>query len=369
MALRVSILLPQLGLYPDLGVMLADAFRELGCQPTVRHQVDPGALDADVLLMGGLCRHIDGLPELLRQRRGRSPVTLLWQLEPLPPAQLSARGEQIGARVAALDWARMPRRRRRVLQPFLPFRTAWLRGWHRWRARPYAQEVQRAADRQGWGEFYPENFFTAMAEWEWIKSARAHGWLDHCFASVQTRVKFLRSRGLPAELIPFGYHPKWGRDRQLRRDIDVLFLGRLGHGPREANVQWIQEELQRRGCPLKWVRHAFGAEREELLSRTRIMLSLLRVPHDEAGMRVMIGLAGGALVISEACPDPGEFVPGKHYVTAPLREIPARVEYYLKHEAERSVIAAEGHRFVTAELTLPRVLRRMLGHAGIANAS
>ena len=365
MACRISILLPPLGLYPDLGSMLAEAFRELGLEPTVRHRVHPEALDADVLLMGGLCRHIDDLPALLRQRKGKSPVTILWQLEPLPPPQMSAHGESVGTRMAKWDWAGLPRTRRLLLQPFIPFRTKLLRGLHRWLARSYAAEVLRSPDQQGWLEYYPENHFAAMAEWQWIKTARAAGWVDHCFATVQTRVQFLRSRGLNADLIPFGYHPKWGRDRRMTRDIDVLFLGRLGHGPRETNVNWLQAELQRRGRLLTWAQRAFGDAREELLSRTKIMLSLLRVPHDEAGMRVLIGLAGGALVVSEACADAGEFVPGKHYVTAPLRDIPSVVEYYLDHERERRTIAAEGHRFATEELTLPQVLRRMLQLAGI----
>jgi hypothetical protein len=204
-----------------------------------------------------------------------------------------------------------------------------------------------------------------MSEWLWVKNAHARGWLDHCFASNQTRVRFLRSRGVAAEMLPVGYHPGWGQDRQLKRDIDVLFLGEIGVGPRGEMMRSLRKELARRGRTLTLARGVYGEERDVLISRSRIMLSTLRVPHDMAGMRMLLGMGCGTLVISEPCEDTGAFRPGEHFVMAEIEGLPAVIEHYLTHEEARQMIARQGHRFVTEELTLEQGMRRMLAHAAI----
>lgn len=368
MSRQVCILLPRTGLYPGLGKMLADAFGELGWQPTVRHRADADALRHDLLLLAGFCRYIEGLPAVLAQRRGRSPVTLLWQLEPLPPEQLSPLGEQVGRRLAALDWGRLPRPARKLLGNLIPFRTQLLRTLRRWRAREYTRAVRQVPDQEGWIEYDVENCFNAAGDWEWIRHARAQGWVDHCFATVQPRVRFLERRGVPAGLAPFGYHPDWGRDRQLPRDIDVLFLGALGRGPRHVKLCRLQDALAARGRTLTFVSGVQGAVREAWLNRARIVLCLLRTPHDLPAMRVMLGLACGALVVCESCADTGAFVAGEHFVMTSLEDMPAVIDRHLTHDVERQEIAAAGHRFVTKELTLPQVLRRMLAVANLRSS-
>jgi spore maturation protein CgeB len=96
------------------------------------------------------------------------------------------------------------------------------------------------------------------------------------------------------------------------------------------------------------------------LNRSRIVLSLLRVPHDLAGMRVLMGMACRALVVSEYCKGTGAYVPGEHFVMAPLNQLPETIVRYLDHESERERIASAGHRFVTEELTLQKALAKML---------
>jgi len=123
--------------------------------------------------------------------------------------------------------------------------------------------------------------------------------------------------------------------------------------------------LARRGRTLTLAGDAFGADREQLLNRARIVLSLLRIPHDLAGMRMLMGMACGALVVAEDCPDTDAYRPGEHFVMARLDELPAVIEYYLVHEDERQKIARQGHRFVTEELTLANAVRKMLAYTAI----
>ena len=357
---RVCIQLPSVGIYPELGRMLGSAFSDLGWRPTVRHRADAAALDQDLLVLVGLCRYIEGLPEVLGQRQGRKPTTVLWQLEPLPPVQLSPAGEAIGFRVAACDWGRLPRRVRRVLNGVVPFRTKLMRLARRWVARAYTRQVIHEPDHAGWGGYDVENYFNAMADWRWIRAAHASGWLDHCFATVQPRVRFLRSRGIAAEMLPVGYHPDWGRDRGLPRDIDVLFLGDIRRGRRADLVRWLGRQLAARGRTLTVVRKAHGADRESLLGRARIAVNLLRAPHDLAGVRLLMGMGCGALIVSEPCADTGAFEPGRHFVMAEVARLPEVIDEYLVDDEKRQAIAREGQRLVTEELTLTRVVSRML---------
>jgi hypothetical protein len=299
MGRNVCILLPRLGIYPALGRMLSDAFDESGWQVTLRFRPDENLLNHDLLLLAGLSRYDGGLMETLRRHRDRRPVTVLWQLEPLPPLQLSPLGEEVGFRLAACDWGRLSPWMRRVLTCLVPFRPKVFRMSWRWLARPYARQVIQAPDQEGWREFDVEIYFNALAEWRRIGELRATGCVDHYFATVQPRVEFLRSRGIDAHLLSFGHHPDWGRDLQLKRDIDVLFLGRSDRGRRGRMLGELREELARRGRTLMMVPEAFGAERESLLNRSRIFVNLLRTPHELAGLRVLLGLACGALVVSE----------------------------------------------------------------------
>lgn len=360
MGRTVYILMPRVGILPALGKMLSEVFDSLGWQVTLRFHPDAGLLDHDLLLLACLSRHDGGLTELLRQRKGHRPVTVLWQLEPLPPVPLSPLGEAVGFRVAACDWGRLPSWARRVLAWVVPFRPKLLRLARRWLARPYARQVIHSPDEEGWKAFEVGTYFKALAEWRRIREVHASGGVDHYFATNQPRVAFLRSRGIEATLLPFGYHPDWGRNLQLQRDIDVLFLGRWDRGRRKTALGELEEQLARRGRTLTVVRGAFGPEREKLLNRARIFVNLLRAPHDMAGMRLLLGMACGALVVSEHCDGTGEFRAGEHFVMAERSQLAGVIDHYLAHEAERSKIARQGNEFVTQELTLANVVREML---------
>jgi hypothetical protein len=357
---RICVLMPPGDLYSAVGRMIGGTLVEQGWEVSVPQQADPEALDHEVLLVGGASQQIDGLPGVLRRRRNRKPVTLLWQLEPLPPPGLSPAGEWLGLRAAAWEWERLPVKVRLPLDRVLPFASLLSRHIRRALVLPYSMRRAGSPHADGWGEYYASHFVAAATEWRWLRIARNQGWIDHWFASNLPRVQFLRNRGIDAEMIPMGYHPGWGRDLGLPRDIEVLCLAHLDRRPRGRKLRWLREALANWGCTLTLLTGVHGATREQTLNRARIVLSLMRRPHDFPGMRVLMGLACGALVVSEAGLDTGAYVPDRHLVVAPLEQLPERIHHYLEHETERARIAAEGHRFVTEELTLKNQLTRML---------
>jgi len=106
-----------------------------------------------------------------------------------------------------------------------------------------------------------------------------------------------------------------------------------------------------------WSNPAFwGEARARLLNRTRILLNLARFPGQLSGHRFLIGMGSGALVLSEPVYRPDPFVPGTHYVSAPMEGLPAVIDRLLADDEERRAIAERGRRFVCEELTMERSL-------------
>ncbi|MFO1477526.1 MAG: glycosyltransferase [Verrucomicrobiota bacterium] len=357
---QASLLLPSTGVYKDLGPALLDTLQSAGWSATLRPAADASILESDLVLCAGQCRNIDRLGKILSRRRGRKPHVIAWQLEPLPPASLSPEGEAVGWRASAWDWGRLPRPARKILNALVPFRTRLFRALQRSAAASYSRAVVHEPGHQGWGSYDPDIFVVAMSEWRWIKAAHEHGWIDRLYASNRPRSDFLRSRGLDAPVVPVGWHRSWGRDLGRPRDIDILFLGSAGTDARGDALRQLDSELAARARSITFAEGAYGPDRERLLNRARIVLSLLRAPHDLAGMRVLMGLACGALVVSESCPDTNAFTPGEHFVMAPRAQLADCLCHYLDNEPERARIARQGCAFVNRELTLERSLATML---------
>jgi hypothetical protein len=71
-------------------------------------------------------------------------------------------------------------------------------------------------------------------------------------------------------------------------------------------------------------------------------------------------MANGALVLSEPVYLPEPFVPGKHYVEAPVEEMAGAAGRILADDAGRERMTRVAHGFVTEELTLRRSFADLL---------
>jgi len=155
--------------------------------------------------------------------------------------------------------------------------------------------------------------------------------------------------------VPLGYDPGYGRDLGLRRDLDALFLGEQRIPRRRHVLAGLRKQgvnLTTRGDwsdPALW-----GDRRTELLNRSKVVLNIQRFPSEFSGLRFVLGMANGALVVSEPVYDAHPFVAGRHFVSASVEEMPAVIRHYLEHEDERRRIADEAYTFVTRQLTMER---------------
>ena len=185
---------------------------------------------------------------------------------------------------------------------------------------------------------------------------------DLLIVSSLGQQEYLATQGINSEFIPKGWRKSYGEDLGLPRSIDVLSLG----SHEAARRRKVVDTLRRRGIDVTAMGDYFdpacyGEERTILLNRANILLNVLRDPGLSLGhSRLTLGMANGTLVISEPLHRPDPFMPGKHYVSATLEDMPTVIRYFLEHDAERREIAAAAYQYVRAEMTEVAATNRIL---------
>jgi hypothetical protein len=200
-----------------------------------------------------------------------------------------------------------------------------------------------------------------------LRRMRRHGVPDVLATSTASRQAWLAEHGIESHFIPMGYAPSHGRDLGLERDIAALFVGIMTDPRHQRPVRYLRDHgvdvVARGGWSLE--EGLWRDERTSLINRAKIFLALQRHPRELSGVRMILGMANRALVMSEPIDYPEPYIPGVHYVSVPLAEMPAAIRYYNEHQAEARRIADEGHRFVTTELTFDKSMTRLLQIAGL----
>ncbi|MEO7368341.1 MAG: glycosyltransferase [Gemmatimonadaceae bacterium] len=194
-----------------------------------------------------------------------------------------------------------------------------------------------------------------------LKQAAERGVPDLLVVSSRSRQTFLAEKGIESEFVPLGYYEGLGRDMQVSRDIDVLFLGTLDDPRHRTSVEYLRSN----GVAI----HALGDwhdpkywddARTLLINRTRIFLNIQRNAGELSGHRMILGMANMAMVLSEPIFDPFPYEPGRHYLSASLPQMADTIDLYLADDKARNEIAAAGHEFVTTRLTMDQSVSRIV---------
>ena len=194
---------------------------------------------------------------------------------------------------------------------------------------------------------------------------RRHGLLSVLAVPSQWLGQFLRSRGFEVTTAVVGSHPSFAAPPSPQRDIPVLWLGTPGSGRRRRCLERVTGELARRGIAVTQVdgiQHppVYGAARAQLLSRSLIVLNLMRRPRDCNLLRFILAAPNRALMISEPMLPHYPIHSGIHFVETPLDRMPDAVCRYLDDEPARSRITEQAYRLVTTDLTMARSIERIL---------
>jgi len=322
---RIALLRPatEFAAFDEIMAALADALAQAGAAVRVLthlRETDP-AHDALLLVVGSPTLH-PHLPHDLQRLRQHNPAlrVFLWHMEHLLDADTSPLTQ------AALGFkARLERMRR----------------------------GDYANTRAG-------NFLA-------IREAARLALFDRVLVFTRRKADFLRTCGIGAEYLPLGHHPVWGwadADSTGARDIDVLFLGML-HGRRQTIMDDIQAKLAPSGVRIQTnydfnPSGAWGDERNALLRRAKVFLSIYRYPGDGSGMRFSMGMGSGALVVSEPVADPDPFVAGTHFVQAPVPVLADAILAALSDEPARLAMCRAAQDCLRAQYSLQGSAERIL---------
>jgi len=126
------------------------------------------------------------------------------------------------------------------------------------------------------------------------------------------------------------------------KDIDVLF-----YGNHNAHRQSVVDYLSEAGVAVTWPRRAFGDERDGLIARARVVLSLRFWNHTEETSKIsrqLYLLANRAAVVAETSGTAAErsyFADGIAFANT-LPELAAHCRRLVSHPAERRALADRG---------------------------
>ncbi|MBV9852738.1 MAG: glycosyltransferase family 1 protein [Armatimonadetes bacterium] len=327
-ALRVALFqyATRFPVYEEIFAALRNSLRQAGASVRMVEAVaDVGPERDDLLLIVGTPNYIGHLLQdltTLRRRHGRAVRVFLWHLEHLPDLETPE----------PVLWALL------------------LKNW---------LEARRAGGHYG---------NSRAANYHVIRQGARRGLFDQVYVFTPRKARFLEKHGVAAEYLPAGYHPIWGTSGSGERDIDVLFLGEVLEDRRGRIVKAVRAELEKEGVALKSM-HDFnpnglwGEERNAILQRSKIYLSVYRHAQDFSGTRFCLGMGNGALIVSEPVADPFPFVPGEHFVQAAVPDLGRAVLTYLRDEAGRVRICAEATRFITEDYTMHASAQRIVARA------
>jgi hypothetical protein len=242
--------------------------------------------------------------------------------------------------------------------------------WFRYGAGMLRSRLERAAyveaDNGKWGIRSGLSWLTRKAyrhryygDLYWMQRA---GVLSKLIVSSYWTADFLRTRGFDPIVLPLSHHPDQWDNLDLERDIPVLWLGKPGSTRRHRLLRQLRADLQARGVEMLMIDgiehpYVFGKERTLLLSRTKIVVNLVREKWDDNSMRFALAAPRKALIVSEPAFPHTDFVPGVHLVEVTVDRMADTICYYLANEKERRQIVERAYQLITKHSRVKDITR------------
>jgi Glycosyl transferases group 1 len=200
----------------------------------------------------------------------------------------------------------------------------------------------------------------------WLKQ---NNLLDVLALSSTIYADYLHSLGIDSVIVPRGYHPSYGKQLNLKRDIPLVWMGKMRTRRRRKILINLFSEMKKHGKEMKIFDGVnnpfiFGETRTEILNRTWFVANVFfSGPTDELSIRFFISGANGAVIITEPGLNKYPFIPGTHLVEAPVSEMTDKILYYLDHPHEWQEISHNMRSLIQNELTLRKSINQLLDRA------
>jgi len=342
----------------EMHEMLSDALVKLGFDSWTEkedrnlNQVDVIIFISDTVGLNLLERY-----NLIGSRR---PIVILWLVDPLPPPDLSEKAAGYALSASKVNWQYLCGKGwGKVIHKYVPFARNAMRAFRSVYIHRLAREM--TSRNPAYGDCPAREWNRVVRRYRIFTDYMNQGLIDYVFTTTVAKKEFIIKRGFHTEFIPFGYHSIFGQLQGRKRDIDVLFLGRLNNERRRRVIDQLFDELRANGVVLTVIDRDYYTEgRTELLNRTKIMLNLLRVPWDFGPERCLMSMSCGALVVSEKIMKPEPYQPGVHFAQAETPKLASIICQYLENDNEREKITRSAYEFVTSELQLKKSVLQLL---------
>jgi hypothetical protein len=315
----VNVALVKWNIHDELAQVLADELARLGYCPQYFLHDEPIPSDADIVLT--FAPHGKFLPIARRVAKRASPALLAhWNFEGFPNPRL--------------PWT--------VIYTLSALRSRF--------------DVKWLDGRMNRFRYLGDYFY-----------AYRRGWLQVLAVVSEMYERIYNAHGMPARFVPWGTSPRWYRTLNLERDIDVLWFGKRRNSRRSHWIDQVRQTIQARGYKMlivDGVQHPFifGAQRTEILNRTKIVLNVKSLTHN-SGFTFRFHMVAGnrALVVSENfLRHVPRYQAGVHFVSVPPEQLAETIVYYLEHESERAALAENAYQLVTNEMTLQHSVRALM---------
>jgi hypothetical protein len=196
--------------------------------------------------------------------------------------------------------------------------------------------------------------------------AYRRGWLDILADSSKIYALINGNHGIPTVYVPWGATPSAYADLDLKRDINVIWMGKRATRRRSRLLDRIRQELRAYNIEVYVADNEenpfiFGETRTRFLNRAKIALNLTRTWYDDNYSRFAFAAPNRCLIVSERllshCPD---FEAGVHYVSAPIEKLTESIVHYLTHDDERQAIVDNAYRLITTTLSFSSSIARLM---------
>ncbi len=343
----------------SLNTTAVDALQELGYHVCASERKEDFLKSDAVLIISGL-RYPNQHLESLAQLKDDRPAVIVWQIDPVPPPEFTVEAIRIGGLMQKFNIKfRLGEKQGKLFKLFFPL-SRELSKAARWLLSIKLEKQIQKIDEYGILPSEGSEWNRLIERYLTFKKYFDMGLIDYSFTSGEAREKFFRSRGIDMTFVPFGYHPQFGRKLDLHRDIDVLFLGRINNKRRNILIEKISHNLRKKSVSFTIMEDIYGDARTELLNRAKIVLDIPRVPWETGGVRFLMAMSCGALVVSSTLKYPAPYEPGVHFVSCSEQNVTDSILYYLSNNAQRQKIIDNAYGFVTKDITVTKMMSKIM---------
>lgn len=295
---------------------------------------DPALLKSDIVLILGAIGSMRRTIPLLERNPNPRRIVVMWVFEPLPARVMSKIRVRLASRLSPVQTGK-----------------AW--------TKPVLHLLTRPLDyvlHLPYRDLVSTHMFRFLVDtFAMLDRGQRKGWLSHVITSTEEKRQYLESHGIDAQFLPVGQQSFFGKDMQMSRDIDVLFIGSLKSKRRRRQLDQLMSRLAAYGLTT-YIPDGpvWGEARTKLVNRAKVLLHIHNFEWDTPWMRWNLAAANGAAVASQPLSVPYPMQAGVDYLSAPIEDLAAAIRNLTQDESRRQQMVMACQATISEHMTAAR---------------